>query len=286
MIDSQPPTDTPLVFLDIDGTLLDATYTSNDPTLAAYIEELQREGFIFGLNSNRSLEDILPIAKQFSIDGPLIGENGVFSYSLKNNQTTYFLKQNELNQLAKDKKDIETLILQALKAKFGDKRVLWRDVDTVRAISEKIIDDEYVEGDIIVLNNVFRKHTVSAHLFQFTNGRLKTIPVPVVKSVLLLVRDECKKRGLTITYDPSFSNILVYSNAVSKNSAVRKVAEAYPTLRLYAVGDSMSDFEMVKGIGTFFAVGNAPKAVQREAVYVSSAMNARGVHELLERMMK
>jgi len=58
----------PLIFLDIDGALLDARYMSNDPDLTLYITQLQTEKeYVFGLNSNRSLEDILPIAKAFAI---------------------------------------------------------------------------------------------------------------------------------------------------------------------------------------------------------------------------
>lgn len=282
MIDSQLSANSPLIFLDIDGTLLDSRYNSNDTTLAEYINKLQKErGFIFALNLNRSLEDIAPIAKQFSIDGPLIGENGIFAYSLKNDRIQYFLDEPELKRLVVDKEEVQTLILRALEAKFSNQKVIWRNIDTVKAISEKIIDAEYQEGDIIVLNNVFRQHTISAHLFRFTGGRLKTIPVPIVKTVLKLIRAEYKKRGLVITYDPNFSNILVYSKNVSKNSAVKKVVDAYPNLKLYAVGDSMSDYEMVKDIGTFLAVANAPKDVRRKATFSSEAVNAQGVRELL-----
>lgn len=282
MIDSQLSADSTLIFLDIDGTLLDSRYNSNDPALAEYINSLQKErGFIFGLNSNRSQEDIAPIAKQFSIDGPLIGENGIFVYSLKNNQIQYLLDEPELNKLVVDKEEVQTLILTAIKAKFSNQKVIWRNVDTVKAISEKIIEAEYQEGDIVVLNNVFRQHTISAHVFRFTGSSLKTIPVPIVKSVLKLIQTECKKRDLTITYDPNFSNILVYSKNVSKNSAVKKVVDAYSKVKLYAIGDSISDYEMVKDIGTFFAVSNAPKDVRRKATFSSEAVNAQGVRELL-----
>ena len=282
MIDSQLSADSPLIFLDIDGTLLDSRYNSNDATLAEYINSLQKErGFIFGLNSNRSLEDIVPIAKQFSIDGPLIGENGIFAYYPKPDQLQYLLDEPELKKLVVDKEELQTLILAAIEAKFKNQKVIWRNVDTVKSISEKIIETKYQEGDIIVLNNVFRRHAISAHLFRFTDGLLKTIPVPIVKSVLKLIRSECKKRGLAITYDPNFSNILVYSKSVSKNSAVKKVIGDYPNLKLYAVGDSMSDYEMVKDIGIFLAVANAPKDVRGKATLFSRAVNAQGVRELL-----
>ena len=64
-----------LIFLDIDGTLLDSSYASNDENLSEIIKKLQDSGkYVFGLNSNRSIEDMLPIARDFSINGPLIGE--------------------------------------------------------------------------------------------------------------------------------------------------------------------------------------------------------------------
>ena len=69
-----------LIFLDIDGTLLDYRYRPNDDSLPALIEELTERGALFALNSNRAYEDMEPIAQQFRITGPLIVENGVEMY--------------------------------------------------------------------------------------------------------------------------------------------------------------------------------------------------------------
>lgn len=283
MIDSYNTIDSPLIFLDIDGTLLNSDYGFNDPKLPDYIYHLQIEkGFIFALNSNRSLEDIIPIAKQFSIRGPLIGENGVFSYSLATDKTEYFLDNATLAELKASKKMLELSIRNALELFFMNSRVLWRDTDTVKEISKKTIGKQYQEGDIVVLNNVFRRYTVSAHLFKFSNGMLKTVPVSQVKRVLTFVQEECDQNDLAVTYDPFFSNILVYTKKTSKNLAVKKIIDAYPHAKLYSIGDSMSDYLMTKDIGTFLSVKNAPIDVRRNAVRNSSQPYALGVRELLE----
>ena len=62
-----------LITLDVDGTLLDNNYRSNSPTINSVIEQLTREGNIFVINSNRSLEDMQSVARTFDLHGPLIG---------------------------------------------------------------------------------------------------------------------------------------------------------------------------------------------------------------------
>lgn len=273
-------TDRNLVFLDIDGTLLDTSYHMNDSRLPALIRSLQEtRNYIFGLNSNRSLEDILPIAQLFSIEGPLIGENGIMAYFPATRQTDFFLPQATLAGLQKQKADLETILYQTLKEYFTVRRVIWEDLDTVRAISQQTITPTYKEGDIIVLNNVYRKYTISAHLFEFKSGKLEILEASSVEDILLKIKAQYSE--MTITYDSKFSNILAYSPQVSKRSAIEQVISSYAGSRLYSIGDEISDYLMTSHIGTFLAVQNASSEAKLKAGFVSEEMGAKGVRELL-----
>lgn len=274
-----------LIFLDIDGTLLDSSYASNDENLSEIIKKLQDSGkYVFGLNSNRSIEDMLPIARDFSINGPLIGENGIFAHDLKDDKTEFFLSKSDLAELRSQKKIIEEAIADCLESTYGTSRVLWRNVDTVEAISKKIIDPDYKEGDIVVLNNSFRRYTTSAHVFIFKNNQLNKLPTVQVRELLKNLSEHSLSFDLTITYDPNFCNILVYSNLVSKRSAVEKIMAEYINYDLYSIGDEINDYYMTKGIGTFLAVGNAIKKVREKASICSASENTSGVVELLNKI--
>ena len=67
-----------LIFLDIDGTLITPAQKTNSNSLPRLIRELGKQGILFGLNSNRSIEDLQPLYRKFFLNGPIIAENGVY----------------------------------------------------------------------------------------------------------------------------------------------------------------------------------------------------------------
>src|SRR5258708_15067609 len=140
-----------LFSLDIDGTLLDSKYQKNTNLLNPLIERLQQEGYIFSLNSNRSLEDLLSVSKLFGIQGPLIGENGAFIYI--NNKYTYLLDNKQQEYIKKILPEIKSSLINFLKNQYSPD-VFWQDEDTVDFLSnEKTIG--YPENSIVILNNKF-----------------------------------------------------------------------------------------------------------------------------------
>ena len=64
-----------IIMLDIDGTLYDSNYAINCISLPKMIKKLSKNN-IFVLNSNRAVEDMLYVKKDFNINGPIIAENG------------------------------------------------------------------------------------------------------------------------------------------------------------------------------------------------------------------
>jgi hydroxymethylpyrimidine pyrophosphatase-like HAD family hydrolase len=274
-----------LIILDIDGTLLDERYNTNNTKLPALIRQLQDTGhYFFILNSNRSLEDILPIAHQHAIEGLIVGENGIFVYNVKTGETSFFLSEEERKNVIKLKQKIEGRLKQILKSSYPALRIIWEDTDTVKALSQSDTSKKYKEGEIVVLNNLFRRYTISAHIYRSHNGALRSLTLDEIKNITGGIRDICDKNNLTVEYDSVFSNILVYSKATSKRMATEKLMSNFPNCQLFSIGDSMNDFKVVDGIGTFLTVNNAKKDVQKKAVKTSRQPFALGVEELLRQL--
>lgn len=272
-----------IIFLDIDGTLLDASYQSNEPNLAADIQNLQsKKNLTFAINSNRSIEDIIPIAEQFCITGPLIGENGIFVYAPLTKQTTFLLEDNRLTELKAAKKNLELALRQSISHLLNGRMIHWHDIDTVQAVTNKHTSSAYNEGDIIILNNVFRRYTISAHLLCMMDGTLTPLPRRHAAQVVEYTRKQSDKYDLHVEYDAEFSNILIYPKDASKRNAVRHIANLHPNSRLFSIGDSMSDHRMTEGVGTFLTTSNTTDEVKEKAKVVSVHPHAKGVKELLE----
>lgn len=278
-----------LVFLDIDGTLLKSDYSLNDSSLPAYMRQLQDSGqVIFALNSNRSIEDLLPIADLFGIKGDIIGENGLFSYNIESKKTSYFAKHTERQKLMSQKNTIEKAIQSALNKTFPNNQVLWRDVDTVDVISHGHLDEEAKEGAVIALNNVYRKFTISTHIFRYRMGELVPVASENAKRVVADIRQTMNgsSKELTVTHDQNFSNILMYSNKYSKLTAVKELVKNHPSCHVVSIGDEINDFKMSQGVGDFYAVANAHKEALERATYVAEASYALGVKEILHRIVE
>ncbi|HSX16212.1 MAG TPA: HAD family hydrolase [Candidatus Saccharimonadales bacterium] len=272
-----------LALLDIDGTLLDPSYGSNDTSLKEFIGMQRQAGLTCGLNSNRALHDLLPIAVQFGIQGPIVGENGLFVYYPETKRTVFLMEQPELEALKRVKHDMERCLQDTLASFFPEKQVVWQDVDTVQAVQQPASD--YPEGTIVVLNNKYRSWTISAHVKVCQDGRLVAFPEALPRVVQTLQESEVAK-NVTVASSPDFANVLVYSTSSSKRAAVEYLLEHdYSQHRLLVIGDEQSDVNMAKGIGEFMTTANSPDAIKAQASAVASEPYAKGVHELLKRSL-
>lgn len=275
-------TNTTLFFLDIDGTLLDSSYRSNEDQLRPYIQQQEKKSRLFGLNSNRALEDLLPVAEQFGINGPLVGENGLFVYYPGTKETEYLLDSALLEELVETKVAAENAIRDMLMKQFQG-RVHWENVDTVETLSQGNSKTRYAEGDIVVLNNKFRKYTVSAHIKLCRGGEFVALPEEDIHGIVTAIQQMLSDKKSTVVYSSAFGNILLYTNRVSKRTAVEKLRQdRFKRALIYAIGDELSDYYMIKDIGTFLTVGNAPDETKKKAVKIAEKSFAQGVLELLK----
>ncbi len=271
-----------VVFLDIDGTLLDSRRNSSNhkdlPKVRRAIARLEREGVVFGLNSNRSIRDLLPIYRMAGLNGPAIAENGLFA-KLGNRRTfVNLMSYHELEVIKATKKAIEKEMKAFLSGRYGD-GFLWIDADTVKALGQR--GRGFREGSLVALNNKFRKFTVSMHLKKVIGGELRD----ATRESRLLVRHLNsrfgRKDGFTILLSP-FGNLIAFSAKVSKRSATKQVMEKiYPGYDCYGIGDEVGDYRMVEGFGRFIAVGNADAEVKKLAYFSAKRSYSAGVVDAL-----
>lgn len=270
-----------LLFLDIDGTLLDPQYKNNYPGLKNLILKLQKHDFVFCLNSNRALHDLLPVAKQFGIKGPLICENGLFAYIPDSQKEILLTGRDALNDLAYVKTNFQKWISESRSALGYE--IKYTMTDTVKLVDTKA--SKFPQNTILVFDNKFRKYTISAHIRRFANQHLvKDLDsLDILRQILT---ENIKSHGLTdkieIDSSETFGNLLIYSKLTSKYAGVRYlVKNVYPGYGVVAIGDEPSDANMVSGIGKFLTVGNASRIAKKLAAKVSHGSYANGVYELL-----
>ena len=274
-----------LIFLDIDGTLLDENYACNDVAVKEQIRAMQNDNITFCLNSNRSLEDLLPVAKQFSIDGLIIGENGIFAYDASEKSTEYLVTTSHLAKFTETKRLCERLIKDALEEIYPDNNVSWADVDTVSRLSHRGRYTDMRDGDIVALNNIYRRYTNSVHILRWRDNELHRLSATELQKIVTVAKSGLQhNERVEFAFSEPFSNILTYPQETTKRRAVKKVMKnpLYKASQVYVIGDELNDFQMSEGIGAFYTTGNAPDQVKDLASRVASQPYAKGVLELLK----
>lgn len=269
-----------LVFIDIDGTLLDENYHANSEDVRAIIRELQDEGVVFGLNSNRALVDMLPVAERFGIDGPLVSENGVFYATQKDQSTKLLVPATWERELADNKKAFEAELKSRLSKIYKDTFV-WKVIDTVSFLSKPLGNALFSPGTVVFANNKYRKFTTSVHVFIQTSEGLEHIDPTTLDTLCDDMKPWCDARKMDVAKGYEFTNILAYSSRCSKRSAVEALRSKYKDVHFYAIGNENSDAEMIEGIGNFYAVANSMQTAKDKAAYVANATTTKGVSEIL-----
>lgn len=259
-----------LIFLDIDGTLIQPNQKPNTNKLPSLIKRLSRKGILFALNSNRSLEDVEPIYKKFSLNGPMILENGV-----------YFIDNGKRKILIKDAKSIRQRITRIVKD-FTVENDLKCEVlctDTVRVIKSVGLK----KNPFVILVNSYRKYTASIHIYRY-GVHDRELAKKLTGYMKRYFRTE--ELSLHVESPASFGNIVVFPKGADKGKALKEIKKYYPGYVFYMIGDDLADLKTLREIKSFFAVGNAQQEVQKKASYTSSFTYTEGVVDILEYLAK
>lgn len=265
-----------LITLDVDGTLLDNNYRSNSPTINSVIGQLTREGHVFIINSNRSLEDMQSVARLFELRGLLIGENGCFIYNQETGATEILLS--EAGQ--KCMREIRTRVWPLIEKKFPGAKFMIGDTTDIN----KHIDAQDIPAgcDTIFIMNEFREYSISVHAKKIANGRMAR-DVALARLLFEAIDAEIKEHGwpARAEYTESYANVLVLPTEVSKPQALHRAAEHYPNYEIVVIGDDAADKPVRDEIDFFFVVNNATPEAKSTADYVAEQPITKGVEEIL-----
>lgn len=260
-----------LIFLDIDGTLIKPNQKPNSKQLPDVIKKMAAKGFLFGLNSNRSLQDVLHIYKQFQLNGPIILENGV--YFKKNDRSRkIFLIKHPLRFRSITKQTLHEFIQKFnIKCKF----ILG---DTVKLIKSNKLNSI----PLAIIANGFREYTGSVHIYQYGKRDTK---LSIKLNDFLKNYFAKQKLNMSVEMPRSFGNVVFWPKEINKGKAMKMVKKYYKKYEFIMIGDDLADLKTLKEIKYFFAVGNAQDEVKAKADFIANQKYTKGVIEAIEYLM-
>lgn len=262
-----------LFFLDIDGTLILENQKPNTDKLQKFIKKLKNnQKVLFGLNSNRSIEDLTPIYKKFNLNGPLIVENGI--YFKKG------LKDKEIFLLNSPPFLLPKIIREKIRSfcKASTEPIHFEITNTVKAL-KKLRKNR---GKVILMNK-FRKYTASLHTFN--NGQRDYQLAKEIKEYL--ENDNAlKKLKLEINISEVFSNVLIQTMLINKGKALSKLRQFYPGYRFIMIGDDENDLTVINNVDVVAAVNNATKKFKKQADIIAKQSYTKGVLEIIKYFLK
>lgn len=264
-----------LIILDVDKTLLDVNYRSTSPTINSVIEQMKAEGNIFLLNSNRSLDDLLPVANQFGINGLIIGENGCFIYDQKTKESRILVRDEDIIQIAQVRRILPEIISENFPKSYY---IVGDTTDFNKRAAKEDLPRDY---EYFFILNQYRKYSLSLHVRKIAKEIEKDLDA--TKKLFDLIKNyvERQQMELGVDYTESYCNILVYPKNNNKGKAFNEVARAYSDFIKVIIGDDYLDKPLMEEVDYFFAVNNATDDVKRVADYVSSETITKGVEEIL-----
>jgi len=233
---------------------------------------MSKTGMLFGLNSNRSFQDIKKIYKKFRLNGPVILENGV--YFKKNIESKkIFLIKNPLRL----KRFSAQIIKEFIKKHGIDCEFFFGD--TVKFIKSKKVKI----APLAILVNGFRDYTGSVHIYQY--GKRDLI---IAKKLSNFLKNYFKKHkfNLAVECTKSFGNVIFYPKKIDKRKALQKIKKYYNDYDFVMIGDDLADVMVRNEVKYFFAVGNAQEQVKAKADFVAKQTYTKGVIEILNYLKK
>lgn len=258
----------PIVFLDIDGTLIDVQQRTNADILPI-LTALQQQGVSFGLNSNRSWEDVEPIIERFHLDGPFILENGAY---IKNGTEVFMTPGVFENIPVIVKKAVDEIVLRS----FPNADV--QSVDTTKIITS----EQTKKGNHFYLNQ-FRKFSASIH-HRF-NGT-SSMHVADELAVQLNQYFSDHHHNLVATAHTHGDTVTVGTPSINKGTGMKFIQQQFPERELIAIGDGSDDIKLRPFVHKLFAVANAIPELKQVANTVSSESMTKGVIELLQQYVQ
>jgi len=265
-----------LITLDVNGTLLNTDYRSTSPTINGVIDQLQKEGHTFILNSNRAFEDLDCLSKLFGIKGPIITENGCFISKPNIPKHIDLVSLQTKEELQK----VHYIIHEVIKNYFPE--TLFFKGDSTDINKHLDIQEIPENKKHIFIMNEYRRFTISIHVKKIEGNKLVR-DIETVKLFHQYVNEEVQKQdyNFKIEYTEPFANLLICPTENTKQKAFQTLIKDYPKHLNIFITDDALDKPSQNEIDYFFVVGNASNEAKEMANYVASENITKGVEEIL-----
>lgn len=243
-----------IIFLDIDGTILNEEKKIPIKTIAA-IKQLKEKGHFVAIATGRAPFMFGEIRKELDIDS-YVSFNG--QYVVFENKLLYKnpLIKDELHRLHQFSDDLGHPIVfmskETMKSNVPHHHYIEESMKSLQFSHPEHEDDFYKNNDILQSLLFMEEH--EEHLYE---GRFHDFDF--------------------IRWHP-FS-VDVIPKGGSKAEGIKKMVEAlgFEMKNVYAFGDGLNDIEMIQEVGTGVAMGNASEEVKKHADFITKSVDEDGI---------
>lgn len=265
------PTDK-VALIDLDGTLIDASYRITDDTIGQTIHEAQEAGWTLGLSSDSPYEALETWRKRLGLNGPVLAENG--GLVAINDRQSYDTEEAATFEASRN---AFTLALQDA----GMDVWCGNPVEALR--NGRPLGSA---GRPLVLINVLRKVSLGFFVRQVQADTALAIDTDTTEAVIEMGR----------THYPPFDDLLEdinheYGILIARRRHVDKrlgslvLTDDYGISQFAMIGNSASDY-VGSDIALHYAVANSSQDLKSRADYTSPHPITSGVKDILSRFYK
>jgi Cof subfamily protein (haloacid dehalogenase superfamily) len=259
-------------FFDIDGTLLNSEGKIMHNTIDS-IKKLHEKGHLIGLATGRNpilCQDIIKILPQLSY---IVGNNGSSIYNIKegNLNNTYNIPQLAIDYMVKMVQDNKKILIWHIGLKTY--KVIFCSTDEAKEI--------YSQGGGFAFESFDNwedvKHTLKSEngITQITMKADKQTIIDNLEKATHDMKDICEVvevSRLYIDFNPS---------NISKYTGIKEVCykENININNVYAFGDSLNDYEMLKNLKNSVAMGNSENYLKEISAHTTDSNNDDGIYK-------
>ncbi|WP_226037744.1 HAD family hydrolase [Aquibacillus saliphilus] len=246
-----------ILFLDIDGTILQPDHTIQESTIDA-INQVTNQGIEVVLATGRPLHEVSSIANKLNIRS-FIGYNGAFA--------TYKNK----NILDKPMSPDTIKFYLEVAKKHGHEIVLYtRSKNTFTTIDAPVVK-QFIDSFKLEKNEPFSNDVID-EILGITLINLNESEPSLYYTSDDIYFSQVNVPGLTHSYD-------VIRENVNKGHSVKAILEhlEIPKESAIAFGDGMNDKEMLRYVGEGFAMGNGHPDIFQYAKHRTTGVTDSGI---------
>ena len=266
-----------MLFLDIDGTLLDSNHKISAETKHS-IQSLPKD-FPVVLVSARMPKGITFLYKELGLKTPIICYSGALVIDIANDGSYQPLLNKSLSL-----QQIENIYQQAKKRNvhigfYKDDEWYVEDLD----------DWALQEKDIAKTSPVIKNFLTVFHQPGHTNNGANKVlcmgNADEIESMEFTLKNTCREYLTIYRSKPEYLEIM--HHAVTKTSAIQFLLESFHIQKndIIAIGDNFNDIDMIQYAGLGVAMGNAPEQVKHIANEITLSNDDNGVAWIIQKYL-